>query len=62
MLKADTFDILLFKCKNMGAAIVRGYCAAEWDHAAMVIKIGSAPNEVYCIEVTSDHGVICRNF
>ena len=49
---ADTFDILLFKCNTSGGKIIRTYTGSEFDHAAMVLKFGSEPNDVYFMEAT----------
>lgn len=50
--KCDTFDILLFTGNQTGNKIVRALTASEFDHAAMVLKFGSDPNEVFFIEAT----------
>ena len=59
---ADTFDVLLFKCNNTGGSIIRTYTNSEFDHAAMVLKFGSEPNEVFFIEATSNQGVALKRF
>ena len=60
--KADTFDILLFKCNTSGGKIIRTYTGNEFDHAAMVLKFGSEPDEVFFVEATSNHGVALKRF
>ena len=62
MYKADTFDILLFKCKSLGAKLTRTYCNSEFDHAAMIIKFATEPEEVFLIEATSNDGIIIKRF
>lgn len=37
--------------------MIRTYTKSEFDHAAMVLKFGSEPNEVFFIEATSNLGV-----
>ena len=39
--KADTFDILLFRCNSSGGKIIRGYTGSEYDHTAMVLRFDS---------------------
>ena len=53
---------MLFKTNSTAAKVIRGYSNSEWDHAAMVIKFGSEPNDVFIIEATSNMGVSIRNF
>ena len=62
MHRADTFDILLYKCSSIGAKICRTYCNSEFDHAAMVLKFAARPDEVFLIESTSNFGVTVKNF
>ena len=52
--KADTFDILLFKCNTGGGKIIRTYTRSEFDHAAMVLKFNSEPDDVFFIEATGN--------
>lgn len=59
---ADTFDLLLFKSSATTAGLVRTYSNSEWDHAAMVLKFGSQPDEVFIIEATGNMGVTIRSF
>ena len=54
MAKADTFDILLFKCNTTGGKIIRTYTRSEFDHAAMVLKFGSEPDDVFFLEATGN--------
>ena len=49
---ADTFDILLFTCRTTGAALTRTFTAGEFDHAALVLRFGSDPNDVFFLEAT----------
>lgn len=60
--QADTFDVLLFKCGTTGGRLIRTYTNAEFDHAAMVLKFGSDPNEVFFMEATSNQGVSLKRF
>ena len=60
--QADTFDILLFTCNNVGAKLTRGFSNSEYDHAAMVLKFGSEPQEVFFIEATGNIGVGLKRF
>lgn len=59
---ADTFDILLFKCNTSGGKIIRTYTGSEFDHAAMVLKFGSEPEDVFFMEATSNQGVSLKRF
>ena len=59
---ADTFDILLFKCNTTGGRIIRTYTGSEFDHAAMILKFGSEPNDVFFIEATSNQGVAIKRY
>ena len=59
---ADTFDILLFKCNNGSGKIIRAYTKCEFDHAAMVLKFGSEPEECFFIEATSNQGVAIKRW
>ena len=59
---ADTFDLLLYKSSPTASGLVRLYSKSEWDHAAMVIKFGSQPKEVFILESTGDMGVSIKNF
>ena len=60
--EADTFDILLFTCNTSGGKLIRTYSGSEYDHAAMVLKFGSEPNEVFFIEATGNVGVGLKRF
>ena len=59
---ADTFDILLFKCNTSGGKLIRAYSGSEFDHAAMVLKFGSEPDDVFFIEATGNQGVSLKRF
>lgn len=59
---ADTFDILLFKCNTPGGRIIRTYTGSEFDHAALVLKFGSEPEDVFFLEATSNQGVTLKRF
>ena len=59
---ADTFDILLFKCNTSGGKIIRTYTGSEFDHAAMVLKFGSEPDDVFFMEATSNQGVSLKRY
>ena len=54
MLTADTFDILLFRCNTSGGKIIRAYSGSDFDHAAMVLKFGQEPEDVFFIEATGN--------
>ena len=54
---ADTGDILLFRCKQLGSAITRTFTNSHFDHVAMVLKFETDPDEVYFVEATSNKGV-----
>ena len=62
LLKADTFDILLFRCNTGGAKIIRTYSRSEFDHAAMVLRFGSEPEDVFFIEATGNMGVAIKRY
>ena len=59
---ADTFDILLFKCNTSGGRIIRAYTGSEFDHAAIVLKFGSEPDDVFFMEATSNQGVALKRY
>ncbi|CDW89888.1 ph domain containing protein [Stylonychia lemnae] len=54
---ADTGDILLFRCKQLGSKITRTFTNSHFDHVAMVLKFETDPDEVYFVESTSNRGV-----
>ena len=58
---ADTYDILLFRCNTSGGRLTRTYTGSEFDHAAMVIKFGSEPDEVFFMEAVST-GVLLKRY
>ena len=60
--KADTFDMLLFKTRNVTSKLVRGFTNSEFDHAAMIIKCATRPSEVFFLHATNDVGVDMANF
>ena len=60
--KADTFDILLFKCNTGGGKIIRTYTRSEFDHAAMVLKFDSEPDDLFFLEATSNQHVIIKRY
>ena len=60
--KADTFDILLFRCNTGGGKIIRTYTRSEFDHAAMVLKFGTEPDDVFFIEATGNQGVSIKRY
>lgn len=62
MAKADTFDILLFKCNTGGGRIIRTYTRSEFDHAAMILKFGSEPDDVFFLEATGNMGVSIKRY
>jgi hypothetical protein len=60
---ADTFDILLFKCSNNGAALTRAYTGSDYgkqiipnffvDHVAMILRFdipGEKKNDIFLVE------------
>ena len=51
---ADTFDILLFKTKAFASKITQIFTSSEFDHAAMVVKMGSEPDDLFFMEATND--------
>ena len=55
--RADTGDILLFRGRNAGSSIIRGYTGSHFDHVAMVLKFESQPDEVFLVEATGNMGV-----
>ena len=59
---ADTFDILLFTCNTAGGKVIRTYSGSEYDHAAMVLKFGAEPQEVFFMEATGNIGVGLKRF
>jgi len=59
---ADTFDILLFKCNTTGGKIIRTYTGSDFDHAAMVLKFESQPDELFFLEATSNNGVSLKRW
>ena len=59
---ADTFDIMLFSCNTSGGKIIRTYSGSEFDHAAMILKFGNEPEDVFFIEATSNQGVALKRY
>ncbi len=59
---ADTFDIMLFSCNTSGGKIIRTYSGSEFDHAAMILKFGNEPDDVFFIEATSNQGVALKRY
>ena len=59
---ADTFDIILFKTNNSGGKLIRTYSGSEFDHAGMILKFGSEPDDVFFIEATSNKGVSLKRY
>ena len=59
---ADTFDILLFKCNTAGGKIIRTYTGSEFDHAALVLKFGSEPDDIFFMEATQNSGITLKKF
>lgn len=57
MEKADTGDLLLFNCNNVGAFLTRTVTVSQYDHVAMVLKFESSPNDIYLVDATSTNGV-----
>jgi len=53
---------LLFKCNTGGGKIIRSYTKSEFDHAGMILKFGSEPNEIFFMEATSNQGVSLKRF
>lgn len=51
MNEADSGDILLFKSKQFGAKITRGFTQSDYDHVAMVLRFED-DEEVYIIDAT----------
>ena len=60
--KADTFDMLLFKTHNTTAKLVRSFTNSEFDHAGMVIRVASRPEEIFFLHATNDMGIHMANF
>ena len=60
--KADTFDILLFRCNTGGGKIIRAYSGSDFDHAAMVLKFGQEPEDVFFIEATGNQNVSIKRY
>ena len=50
---ADTFDILLFQNKSQA----RKSTKYEFDHAALILKFATKPNEVFILQAIEDKGV-----
>ena len=62
ILQAATFDVLLFKTNTTAAKLVRAATRSEYDHIALVIKMSSAPDEVFMYEATGGTGVNMARF
>lgn len=60
--KADTFDILLFSSNTNSAKVVRAYSGSEFDHAAMVVRLGSMPDDIFVFEATSSRNIAIKRF
>ena len=59
---ADTFDILLFTCRTTSAAVQRTFTSGEFDHAALVLRFGSDPNDVFFLEASHNENIQVRSF
>ena len=59
---ADTFDILLFRCKSLGGRLQRNFINTKWDHVAMCVKFDTEENEVFIFEATGRLGVHFKRF
>lgn len=57
LLKANTFDILLFKCKHFAGKITRLATGSEFDHVAMIVKFAAEPDDVMFVEANNANGV-----
>ena len=56
--KADTFDVLLFRCNFTGAKLQRQYTRSDYDHVAMLLRFDSSNSkEIYILEATGNQGV-----
>ena len=66
---------MLFKTNSTSGKVIRGYSNSEFgklnlsqltniyiDHAAMILKFGETPSDVFIIEATGDQGVSIKNF
>ncbi len=42
--------------------MIRAYTRSDYDHAAMVLKFGSSPDEVYFIEAVTNGGVCIKQY
>jgi hypothetical protein len=53
--KADTFDVLLFRCNSTGAKLQRQYTRSDYDHVGMVLRFDSGNSkELYIFEATGN--------
>jgi len=64
--RADTFDILLFRCKSTGAKLQRSFTFNDYDHVGMCLRFDSKDpkrkNEVYILEATGNLGVAIKKW
>ena len=42
--------------------MIRTYTGSEFDHAALIIKFASEPDDVFFLEATSNMGVMLKHF
>ena len=42
--------------------MIRAYTRSEFDHAAMVLKFGQEPDDVFYLEATGNQGVSIKRF
>ena len=52
----------MFKTNTTAAKIIRAATGSEFDHVALVIKMSSAPEEVFMYEATGGTGVNMARF
>lgn len=62
MEKAESGDILLFKTRDKGAALIRAATLSNYDHVAMIVKDINAPNKVFYVESAENNGVSKRKW
>jgi len=53
--KADTFDILVFKNRNLMSKMQRILTNSDYDHVGMLLK--TTNQDVFILEATSNSGV-----
>ena len=53
--RADTFDILLFKNRNLMSKVQRIFTNSDYDHVGMLLKTTS--QDLFLLEATGNSGV-----